>query len=211
MLINGEHMIFKQSSFILKPSFSKFKQIISRFFEIIYFYILICMYVCTSVCQVLMNGPTHTEDALRPWPPRYEHRGGTPLSMDVPRVAWSATWGHVCIYIYIYCLCHCRCVPFAAKARRLFCLRSLSEQWSVPVIPSVSALAFLLLATCRAAAAVAAPLLRRQFAITCMFYSLACPLALPSKSASLNPTPHSTPPGHILLTRCFAYGLSGRP
>ena len=79
----------------------------------------VCMYVCINL-EVHDLRPTRIVAALPHWPPRYEHRGGTPLSMDVPRVAWSATWGHVCIDIYIYIVCVLSVHSIAAKARRLF-------------------------------------------------------------------------------------------
>ena len=102
------------------------------------------------------------------WPPTVLKStvGGT-------AIAWMSSCclvsnGGTCmhIYIYIYILSVSLSVrSTAAKARRPPGLRSLSEQWSVPVI--VSGVAFLLLllpSACRAAPRCPPPLLRFQVA-----------------------------------------------
>ena len=172
------------------------------------------MYVWYRVCQVVHFRPPAPSTRRVIGPPGgslNRPSGGHADSMDVPTAGSPPAGGHVCIYIYIYMSVSLSVRSLAAKARRLFCLRSLSERVIVPVILSGSAPASLL-ATCRAAAAL---LPRRccasRLPITCMFSFLLLALCLLFRGRRVVSTPNSPSPGHILLARWFAYGLTGLP
>ena len=70
------------------------------------------MYVCTSVCQVILHGPRRIVDSRRGWPSRRfsESTAGEGTAIAWMSPCWFATSGGTCMhrYIYIYCLCHCR-------------------------------------------------------------------------------------------------------
>ena len=94
------------------------------------------MYVCINF-EVLMQRPTHTVDSLHRWPPRRFSEstagGGTAIAWMSPCCLVSN--GGTCMPKYINILSVSLSVrSTAAKARRPPGLRSLSEQWSVPVI-----------------------------------------------------------------------------
>ena len=115
--------------------------------------------------------------------------------MHVPPLPGQQRGGHVCIdiYIYIYCLCHRRRIPLLLRHADLQGLRSLSERWSAPVIPSgvcACLSAFAVDGPC--CAACPPPLLRRSGVPICsrMFFSPLVVSGFQSRPVVKPPTQH---------------------
>ena len=98
----------------------------------------VCMYVFNLRCSsTARRASTPHVDIGPPHGSSIDRGRGHGDSMDVSPLPGQQRGD---MYAYKYILSVSSSVhSIAAKARRLFCRRSLSEQWSVPVIVSVSA------------------------------------------------------------------------